>query len=101
MKILAIKRGKCLAKQKEWVKKSEKKKNRKRNRRVKVNFAFCTMYSPDLQTSVQTCWFRNRRQHSVRLILNDEFQEQEFSWTAANRGQTVTNKFRRAWLKYF
>lgn len=26
MKILAIKRGKCLAKQKEWVKKSEKKK---------------------------------------------------------------------------
>ena len=71
MKILAIKRVKCLAKQKEWWKKS--KKSRKRRQRVKVNFAFFTTYLPDLQTSVQTCWFRNRKQHSVRLILNDEF----------------------------
>ena len=80
--------------------KQKKKKDRKRKRRVKVNFVFCTMYLPDLQTSVQTCWFRNRRQHSVRLILNDEFQEQEFSWTTANRGRTVANKLRRAWLVF-
>ena len=53
--------------------KRKKKQDRKRKRRVKVNFVFCTMYLPDLQTSVQTCWFRNRRQDSVRLILNDEF----------------------------
>lgn len=46
MKILAVKRGKCLAKPKEWGKKS--KKSRKRKRRVKVNFAFCTVYLPDL-----------------------------------------------------
>lgn len=100
MKILAIKRGKCLAKQKEWVKKRKKKQDRKRKRRVKVNFVFCTMYLPDLQTSVQTCWFRNRRQHSVRLILNDEFKEQEFSLAAAHRGRTVANKLRCAWLVF-